>query len=953
VVPLRGGPGDASAGRGAGAFLRDTRPELRDSVGIRPRSEARSATVGTRSGASPARPRPWRWLLAVPGLVLALVVSTSGAPAAAAERSAQSGPHISVGITSLYSVRLAQGNWWPLVVSVTDGGSADLSGQLVVTAPVSQVAAFSVPNCYTDGTSTFCTNSASFSLQPSKGFASSLRTLTEMTYNFPLDVAPATTKRMELYILADSPQGVVRAEVLDGAGKSLARAATRLPVSYSNSQPVVLVVSDGTGTFPSLPISLPVGPGVQSQRLSAPELPGSAAALGAFSAIDIEQADTTELSLGQRQALVGYVKAGGTLVLTGGLDWQGTLDGLPDGLVPATVEGTTALNVPQLAHLVGAPPVGGTVTADILKVRAGSVPIVNEGALPLAVEASRGLGTVVLSAVDPAAPPLSTWAGNRWLVARLFAPAFQIDYSSAAGSFVSGTGPVEATPNSVPASIMGDLGVGDDFDPMSPIIASGALHGYIEELPSTAPSGPLLALILLGYVLLTGPVCYMALARLRRRDLAWVVVPSLALVGWLLTFTTGTGINRGPSVEEIRIAQFAPGDEFAQVTTLGRVYVGPSGARQLTFTSPGLVSDLAVADGAELVVSPGEFLGKSVLTVVGRNNSIDGWAASEDNSLPGTLAADVRSSAGTMFGHVTNYLRVKLTDAYLVTASGAVRDLGTLLPGASAGFRLSLAPDNAVTPGGYPMSVGFPATISTPSISIPVRPGSRSAWHQAALQGLYDLAALYSARSGGAPVLVAFSSRELLPSDTGGEVTARSVTDTIVVPLLPAQPPAGALTGLTPQVVGSSGVTGVLIDGLGTDSFILGKGGYVDYQFLLTRSVPHAQLTVDLGSPSGQGPGAVGGLKSGLGAATLAPRVPRPAAARVSDVSLSVFDIRSGSWRPLRVIVHQGQLVAEVPEAGQYLKTAGALQLRLSASTTGVEVFGQVPTLSASSFVRP
>ena len=895
--------------------------------------------------ARPRRRRRWGPRF---GLVLStLMAAAPVVPAVAgAGPAGDSGRGVTVGISSLYSVKVAEGTWLPIVVTMADRAIAGLHGQIVVTAPISPVADFSVPNCYTDGASTFCSNSASFSGGRSGSFSSAYGSAGGITYTSPLQMAAGTTKRVELYVLAGAPHGEVTAEILGASGRPLAKAASHLPVANGNAPPAVLAVTDQPGALSSLPVGLPVGPRPQVQALSPAQLPASAAALAAFSAVAIDEADTSVLSPGQRQALDGYVKAGGTLVLAGGLDWQGALDGVPDGLLPATVEGTEPVDVSRLAGLLGTRSARGRVDLDLLEPRKGSVAIIKEGDLPLAVEAGRGSGTVVLSAVDPAAPPLGTWAGTRFLMTRLLASAFQVDYSSAAGLFVSGTGPLDTTPATVPVSVMGDLGVGSDFDPMSPNVASGALRGYMKQLPGSAPSAVFFGLILLGYVLVAGPLCFMALARLRRRELAWVIVPSVALFGALATCTTGIGIRHSPSLEEIRVAQFAPGDRVAQVTSVGGAVVGPSGSRHITLTGPSLVTGSAAEGNAGLVVSPGSALGQTILTVAGRDAAAGGWAASAAGPLNGTLAAAVYSSAGTVFGHVTNGFKVKLTDVYLVTASGTVKDMGNLLPGASATFRVTVPAEGPGT-GGNSTDDGFPATISTPSISIPVRPGSLAARHEAGLQGLYDLAALYSARSGGAPVLVAFSGRPILPVDADGGIPASDVTDAIVVPLAPVRPPAAAVAGVPPQVVGSSGVTGVTTDGLGTDSFTLSQGGYIDYEFLLGGGKAWPHLTLDLGSPSGQGPGAVGGLTPGLGAAGPARAGAGSDTATRSAVNISVFDYRTGTWARLRVNERRGQLVADVPEPGLYFDGGAALQVRLSALTAGTEVFGPVPALYA------
>src|SRR5262249_18322682 len=148
--------------------------------------------------------------------------------------------------------------------------------------------------------------------------------------------------------------------------------------------------------------------------------------------------------------------------------------------------------------------------------------------------------------------------------------ATALPYAEAGGIY-----PVTAT--NLPPAVVGrfgaDLGTGTAF--MSPATSMGALASYLEQAPDpkTPPPAHLAGLSLIGYVLVAGPVSFFVLDRLHRRQLAWVVVPGLAVVTAVVAGLVGPRAQRGPVLAEVRVVQAAPGGHLAQVTSLGLVHL--------------------------------------------------------------------------------------------------------------------------------------------------------------------------------------------------------------------------------------------------------------------------------------------------------------------------------------------------------------------------------------------
>jgi hypothetical protein len=812
------------------------------------------------------------------------------------------GRQVSLSISSLYSVDAGPGAWVPVTVSVTNRARADLRAQLVVTTPVSQM--MESGDCYPSGAGDMCEVGGTFNVSPTF-YQGPLTTV--VTRRIPVELASGTTERLTIEALASSYQNKVAAEVLSGPGGALAKAAALLPVETGDDQPCVLVVTDHPAAMSSLSLPVPGGPQPQVQLLSPADLPAASAALGAFLAVVVDQADTGVLSAAQRRAVQGYVEAGGTLAVVGGAGWRAAVAGLPRGLLPARALGTTSMALPHLGRLLGEPPVEGRADVDRTVMANGGLTVLSEGATPLVARASRGAGYVVLSAVDPSAAPLATWPGNPALMSRLLAPAYQ-------GAYYYQAWPEHDSIGLWPA-VMGPALNRPGL--MSPGLAGDALGTYLEQMLGTpAPSLVFLGLFVLCYVAIAGPVCFVVLGRLRRRELTWVVLPCTAVIAGLVAYLSGASTDRGPRSAEVLVAQMAPGSKLAQVSSLGAVYLPNGGSDQVTVAGPGPVGDLGTGAG-QLTVSPGTAPGTSLLRVDGPARSTGGWAASEDATADGTLDASVQGPASALSGRVTNHLGVQLEDVYIV-ASGALKAVGTLPPGGSARFDL-------------------PMSSTIPEIVPPFPPhvaSAAAARHEAAAQGLCLLANQYLEAGAARAVLVGLASTPFLPPGTGGDVAASRTVDAIVVPLSPAWPIVTGTSALPPELVGWSGVTEA---SAGPAFFVLGKGGYLDYQFPL----PHRRwksLELDLGllSPPDWGTAAGIGVYSGPGKA-----------ATPGDFAASAYDYATSTWRPLGTSVVSRDARASIAQPTAYLGPAGLLEVRISALTADLAVFGWAPGLSA------
>src|SRR5262249_31155582 len=211
----------------------------------------------------------------------------------------------------------------------------------------------------------------------------------------------------------------------------------------------------------------------------------------------IDQFDTATLSEAQVQALRDYVGFGGTLVVAGGSGWRRSVAPLPADMQPILPQSTTPQSLTPLAALSGTAADPREVPAATGSLPAGARSLL-EGVdgVPLIAELPYGAGRVVELAYDPSGDGTDP------------TPYAVLGWTQALGRGI------EQVPGSAPmaASLLGP-------DP-----------GFTALLPAAddAPLPPLwlMAIVVLAYVGIAGPLGYLVVSRrLGRPTLFWATVP--------------------------------------------------------------------------------------------------------------------------------------------------------------------------------------------------------------------------------------------------------------------------------------------------------------------------------------------------------------------------------------------------------------------------------------------
>jgi hypothetical protein len=229
--------------------------------------------------------------------------------------------------------------------------------------------------------------------------------------------------------------------------------------------------------------------------------------LASFDLIVVTNVDVSRLDREQLAALDRYVRNGGSLLLVGGPDATETLRPLNSWLLPGHLAGS--LPLPNLAGLRplgrGLPPPRPT-TVSVLKDIRGAI-LATEKGIPLVVRTGLGNGSLEYLAFDPALEPIVSWTSAPALLDRL----------------VAGAAPESTRRMSLPPGY-------DEVSFLKPGNGPLDLTREAVSLPvASTVALVLLAVLTLLYVLLAGPVGFLALRRLRRPGLTWLVVPMLVL----------------------------------------------------------------------------------------------------------------------------------------------------------------------------------------------------------------------------------------------------------------------------------------------------------------------------------------------------------------------------------------------------------------------------------------
>ncbi len=472
-------------------------------------------------------------------------------------------------------------------------------------------------------------------------------------YARPIDLPRGSRKLVTLY-LPEIPSLTAEVEVrLERRGRTLAvQKAVVQPI-----RPTTLLIgvwSDTPGALLSLRDVIPPGGEAFIARLDAAEIPDTAPGLHALDVLFVYDADTGSLSFEQRTALHDWVVGGGQLVLIGGANAARVLGGLAD-LSPLAARDAAPVSLEPLAAFIGQPfaqgvptqalAASGTLAAD------ARVLIAGEGG-PLVAAREIGQGRVLFFAADPALEPLASWdkLGALW----------------------------QAILESAGARPGWSYGFGENSD---------AARQAIGQIPGVSLPSVLALCGFLGlYIVVIGPVNYLVLRRLKRREWAWFTIPALVLIFAAAAYVTGFSL-RGSRVivHRLAVVQAWSGDDTARVDALVGLW-SPRRSGYDVQLEPGYLArqvPRALGGGLSAVSSfnvqqGGAVTLRDLRVDVGSIQPfiIEGYTRSAPR-IEGDLRLEPTGTGVQAIGDIINYSDIPLTNVTLLVAGSAI-SLGDL-----------------------------------------------------------------------------------------------------------------------------------------------------------------------------------------------------------------------------------------------------------------------------------
>ena len=474
-----------------------------------------------------------------------------------------------------------------------------------------------------------------------------------------VDLPTGSDKTYVLYAQPPSFGSTLEVTLVDGDTK--VASATAPFIVHDATQLVVAVIAEHpdriVGNLDLLPNQNQVNPVVVS--ITPDDLPERVEAWGTIDRIIWQDVESSRLSTRQLDALRGWVAGGGRLVIAGGTLGPKALAAFPDVLLPYRPVVTTDVPAASLSGILGELPSTATTLPALSGQLVEGRALATVGDQVVAAERGYGSGSVTLLGFDPSVDWIAKTDTAQNLWRRL-----------------------------LPPRTSGGLSFSDD----------NMLVSAVSQLPALAlpPVGGLLVL-LVGYILLIGPLNYLVLRRLDRREWAWFTMPILIIVFAVGAYAFGA-VLRGNDliVNEIAIVRGAPGAADGTAQVYFGVFSPSRGVYQLQVPGGALLSAPINGD-----FFGGTGTGTTTLDVVQGDpayvrdlsvgfGSLRAIRAETSTTVP-LIQASLRLEDGHLKGTVKNASSQRL-ERPAVVLGGTVVVLDDLEPGAQATVDSALQP---------------------------------------------------------------------------------------------------------------------------------------------------------------------------------------------------------------------------------------------------------------------
>ncbi|MFS0574423.1 hypothetical protein AB1K83_02180 [Sporosarcina sp. 179-K 3D1 HS] len=288
-------------------------------------------------------------------------------------------------------------------------------------------------------------------------------------------------------------------------------------------------------------------------KLGAEKFPEDAAAWGSVDFIVVDEYPLSDLSNKKQEAVVQWIRSGGTLII-GGSDNLAAEAGIFNDTLPMRLKGKSETDVAPISSWADTNELNGTVSTFETILNPGAMPILEEDGKVLVAYSKIGQGHVIQTAFSVGDAPLADMAGMTAVWNQLFA-AGEKNQSMRNWNFEN---PSDAIVHTI-----------------------GSANGLF---PSFKVSAPLLFGIIVIYIILIIPVLYFVLKKKDKREHAWWIIPGIALLTSVGIFTFGAKDRIGSAqIQHSAVLHVEPDGELTGYYAES-ILSNKSG--DFTFTSP-------------------------------------------------------------------------------------------------------------------------------------------------------------------------------------------------------------------------------------------------------------------------------------------------------------------------------------------------------------------------------
>ena len=497
-------------------------------------------------------------------------------------------------------------------------------------------------------------------------FTGELRLLggTQGRTRFAVPVDLPTTSRKAYVLHAQSPAFGATLEVALVADEKIVTKRTAAFALHDPGQLVVGVIAERPGPLVAALGRLrdPSGPQPAVVPLVPADLPERPEAWSVLDRLVWQDVDAGQLSAEQTAAMRTWLAGGGRLTILGGSGGLGLLAGFSGELLPYRPVATVDAEPEMIRGLLGGSlPRGAEVLPALAgELGPGSRALATSGDRTIGADRPFGSGAVTLVGIDPA----TTWLAESTSADVLWATIVPARGTSRAPLIVGDDGIV--------VSLLGTL----------PALAFPPMEGLL--------------ILILGYILLIGPVNYLVLRRLDRREWAWVTMPLLVVGFTVAAYAFGAAL-RGTDVivNQIAFVRAAPGTDAAQAQVYLGVFSPIRGSYEIALPGGALLSapysgeGFGQGGGQGLDVVQGD---PALVRQLGVGSGALRAVRAEAPVAAPRIEAALRLEGSRVVGTIRNASTQTLQKPAVVLGTGVVA-LPDLAPGATLAVDLRTAPE--------------------------------------------------------------------------------------------------------------------------------------------------------------------------------------------------------------------------------------------------------------------